>query len=245
MKVWQQEGFTINEFDELASTNDKAFELFAAKEISDHFVILANSQNKGRGRDDRSWSSPVGNLYFSILLQNNAKLIAAQISLVAAISMRDAISDLQKNLALKLKWPNDLLLNEKKIAGILLEGKSDSYGSYAVLGIGVNTASSPDNTIFPANNLRNCGIEISPSQLLKKFLTHFEKNYRNWQNFGFAAARRSWLSSAYKFGEKISVRNGTDGAMIEGVFKDLDDDGVLILELLDGFKKIPAAEIFS
>lgn len=141
------------------------------------------------------------------------------------------------------KWPNDLLINEKKVAGLLLESKNNQQNcELIILGIGVNIDSHPDSTIFPASNLKELGIEITPEILLQKFLDKFDALYQNWLNFGFTNIRNAWLSKAYHLKEKISVREGEN--KIEGIFEDMDNDGSLILKIGDETKKITAADIF-
>jgi BirA family biotin operon repressor/biotin-[acetyl-CoA-carboxylase] ligase len=268
MKNWKFKNFTIRQFEELGSTNAEAFKMAEVRQIFDREVILANCQNAGRGRMDRIWSSPKGNLYFSLVLQPQA-LIAdvAQISFVAIVALRHAVEELLQDIVreniltnapnkersahiiesetsinVQNKWPNDLLINEKKVAGLLLESKINQKNcEFVILGIGVNINSNPSNTIFPASNLQEFKIEITPEILLQKFLDKFENLYQNWQNFGFANVRNAWLSKAYKLKEKITVKEGE--GKTEGIFADMDSDGSLIL-LVDGLrKKITTADV--
>lgn len=242
MKNWTYKNFTIHQFETLDSTNVKAFEMAASRQIFADEIILADAQTAGRGRLQRVWDSPKGNLYFSLVLQPQG--FVAEISFVAIVALRQAISDLLSVLELNVqnKWPNDLLINEKKVAGILLESKFNQKNcEFVILGIGVNIDSSPDKAIFPATSLKNFNIAITSEILLQKFLDKFEILYQNWLSFGFAGTRAIWLKSAYKFGEKILIKLGDE--LIEGIFQDLDIDGSLILLTKDGVKKIAAADI--
>lgn len=248
MKIWSHENFTIHEFDELESTNDKAFELVEAKEIFDHGVVLAHSQTKGRGRQNRNWSSPNGNLYFSLVLQNKAgSATIPQISFVAAVALRDVMEKIfasSSHANIHLKWPNDVLIDSRKVAGLLLENKIITKNlSLIVLGIGVNIESSPFDTIFPAGNLLDFSVKITPTELLKTFLQQFEISYKNWNDFGFANTRNSWLRSAYNFKKKIAIRYDSFSQFMEGVFVDLDVDGNLLFEQDGILHKITAGEI--
>ena len=242
MKNWKFKNFTIHQFAELGSTSAEAFKMAEARQIFDREVILADCQSAGRGRMDRIWSSPKGNLYFSLVLQPKVPVAEiAQISFVAIVALRQAVEELAQ-VNIQNKWPNDLLIEEKKVAGLLLESKINQQNcEFVILGIGVNIASSPSSAIFPASNLQEFKIETTPEILLQKFLDKFEIIYQNWQNFGFANVRNAWLSRDYKLKEKISVKEG-EGKM-EGIFEDMDKDGSLIL-LVEGVKKkITAADV--
>ncbi|MBM3579624.1 MAG: biotin--[acetyl-CoA-carboxylase] ligase [Alphaproteobacteria bacterium] len=230
--------WVIHEFNELESTNQTAFELAELGKISDREIILAKQQSKGRGRQNRHWESPEGNLYFSLLLRPkiSAKKLP-QLSFVGIATLCLAVEKLVTNLV-KVKWPNDLLVEEKKVAGLLLESKiSEKNCEFVVLGIGMNLISNPVSTIFPASNLKNFSIEISPEEMLQKFLYEFEKLYQNWLDFGFAGTRNIWLTHAYRLGQEIKV-NG-----IEGIFYDLDEEGNLLLKSGNNLQKIFAGDL--
>lgn len=242
MKNWTHKNFTIHQFDELKSTNSHAFELANLGKISDCEIILSNSQTAGRGRQNRSWSSPSGNLYFSLILRPNvAAEKISELSFVAITALQIAVKKLSKNLV-QNKWPNDLLIDEKKVAGLLLESKiSGKNCEFAILGIGLNIESNPDNVIFPAGNLKDFGIKISKEEMLKNFLDEFEKIYQNWLDFGFAGIRKLWLQNAFHLKEKITVK--PQGQQLEGIFEDLDMEGNLLLKIDGEITKISAADV--
>lgn len=245
VKIWSYKNFLIHEFELLSSTNSYAFELADLRKILDCEVILAHSQDAGKGRQGRSWSSPKGNLYFSLVLRpkiSPAKI--SQISLLAIVALRNAIANLfTRHDPLRLKWPNDLLIEQKKCAGLLLESKLNGNEiEFLVIGIGLNIDSNPENTIFPSTNLKNFGITISPEETLKKILDEFQKSYQNYLDFGFAGVRKSWLNHAYGYLEKITVSFGKE--RISGIFINLDEDGNLLLQLDEGkVIKVSAADV--
>lgn len=234
---WTHQDFVIHEFLELESTNKTALELARLGKISDREIILAKQQSAGRGRQDRSWISPTGNLYFSLLLLPKISVEKIpQLSFVGITALRLAVKNSVS------KWPNDLLIEERKVAGILLESKiSGENCDFVVLGIGVNLISNPSETIFPASNLKNFGIEISPQELLKNFLNEFEKLYQNWLDFGFAGIRQLWLQSAYRLNEEIKIK--LDGEEIVGVFSGMDEEGNLILNREGKILKISVGDV--
>ena len=240
---WTHKRFTIHEFEELASTNSRAFELAENSKIFDGEIIVAKSQKAGRGRKNRIWESPAGNLYFSLILQPKISLEKLpQLSFVAITALRLAIAKIAPHLEILNKWPNDLLINDSKVAGLLLENKIiGSQCQFVILGIGVNLTSNPTQTIFPSGNLKDFGIEILPQELLKKFLDEFEKIYQTWLDFGFGGMRQLWLQKAWHFKEKITVK--LDEKSIEGIFENFDEEGNLLLKTNDGILKITTADV--
>jgi BirA family biotin operon repressor/biotin-[acetyl-CoA-carboxylase] ligase len=232
--------------------------------------ITATAQNQGRGRHGRSWISPPGNLYASLLLSDPAPVEhAPQLAFVAALALRDAIIAEAPTLApqLTLKWPNDLLLAGRKCAGILIEGESVFDGEppaatrlSVIVGIGVNCVSHPPDEIlvhspspktssqetlaFPATDLTAHGVEITPEQLFVPLSGTMCRRIAQWdRSRGFAGILADWLASVRGIGEQISVRN--NGAVAQGRFVGVDRAGRLVLELADGaMKKISAGDVF-
>jgi BirA family biotin operon repressor/biotin-[acetyl-CoA-carboxylase] ligase len=242
MKNFTHKSFIIHQFESLNSTNSYAFELANLRQIFHGEIIMSHQQNQGRGRQNRNWISPVGNLYFSLVLQ--PKILVEkiwQISFVAIVALRLATQKLTESLV-QNKWPNDLLIDQKKVAGILLESKiSNENCEFVILGIGVNINSKPENTIFSAASLKDFGVEISSEALLKNFLNEFEKIYQNWLDFGFENVRKIWLEKAYCLGEKISVKINEE--KLEGVFENLDIDGNLSLKIDEKILKILTTDV--
>lgn len=224
------ENFLIFNLNEVESTNDLAKSLIKNQQLLPNQIILAKTQTKGKGRLDRQWQSPIGNLYFSIFLQNNLPLAKNnQLSFVASCALNQTISKLAKNnLQIQNKWPNDLLINQKKVAGILIEGEliADNLTNI-IVGIGVNLMSHPQNSLFLADNLRDLKIDITPLEFLKFFLSEFQKIYNIWLNFGFKNIRELWLKNAYKIGEEIKINCFKVNQI--GIFEGIDDDGAIIL----------------
>ncbi len=244
MKNWTHKNFTIHQFSQLESTNKTAFEMAENKKLFDREIILADSQTAGKGRESRVWSSPQGNLYFSLILQPKipAEKIS-QISFVAITALRMMVEGLAPNHKIQNKWPNDLLIDEKKVAGLLLASKiSQKNCEFVIVGIGLNLASNPGQTIFPASNLKEFEISLTAEEALKNFLNQFENLYENWLTYGFVGVRKLWLEKAYRLKKEISVKNGEE--KISGIFEDLDEAGNLILQTKNGVKKILAADIF-
>lgn len=238
------DNFLIFNFNEVESTNDLAKSLIKNQQLLPNQIILAKTQTKGKGRLDRQWQSPIGNLYFSIFLQNNLPLTKNnQLSFVASCALNQTISKLAKiDLQIQNKWPNDLLINQQKVAGILIEGESITDNlSNIIVGIGVNLMSHPQNSLFLANNLRDLKINITPIEFLKIFLPEFQKIYNIWLNFGFKNIRELWLANAYKIGEEIKINCSNTNEI--GIFTGLSDDGCIILKANNIDKKINYGDV--
>jgi BirA family transcriptional regulator, biotin operon repressor / biotin---[acetyl-CoA-carboxylase] ligase len=237
------------------STNGQA-RLRASAGESGPLWITTTTQTEGRGRRGRSWISPPGNLYASLLLRDPAPFDQApQLAFVAALALRDAIALEVASLApqLALKWPNDLLLGGQKCAGILIEGEAASDDAAAgrhfvvIVGIGVNCANHPppdDGNGFPATNLQAHGAAITPKQLFRRLSATMCARLAQWdRGRGLPAILGDWLAYARSIGEQIRVRNG--GAEMHGRFVGLDQSGRLVLELKDGsIKTISAGDVF-
>ena len=231
---YQFKNYLIHQFDEIESTNDLAFSLAENKQIFANQIIVANKQNKGRGRLNRNWESPIGNLYFSLVLQPQIAVAKiSQISFVAVCALQIAVAKVFKqqkiNVDIKNKWPNDLLIDQKKVAGILLESKiSNKICDFVILGIGVNINSNPTQTFFPSTNIKNFSCEISASKMLEFFLEEFENLYENWLNFGFQNIRNLWHKNAYNLNSQIRINLGNSYA--EGIFQEIDEEGNLVIK---------------
>jgi BirA family biotin operon repressor/biotin-[acetyl-CoA-carboxylase] ligase len=206
--------------------------------------IAARQQYAGRGRRGRSWVSEPGNLYTTLLLTDAAPVSAVYgICFVAAVALHDAVLDAAHGIApvqLKLKWPNDLLLDGRKIAGILVEGVSQAGRHAAAVGIGVNCRHHPESTEYPATSLASAGYAVEPSDLLERLGETMRRRLDEWQRgVNFEAVRAAWLTRASGVGLPIEVRlpSGT----MTGVFEALDESGALLLRRSDGTRETVAA----
>jgi BirA family biotin operon repressor/biotin-[acetyl-CoA-carboxylase] ligase len=242
-----REPLRLLRYGELDSTNDEAKRLADAG-APPWSVIVADSQRAGRGRRGRSWQSPPGNLYLSAILRPSASLAAAaQLGFAAALAVGEAlVPRLPPTSALRYKWPNDVLVDGAKIAGILLESsaRADQGVAWVVAGIGINLASYPQETAYPATSLAALGaIEAAPELLLPGLVGALRAWVRRWEAEGFEPVRRAWLERALGLGGSLGVRLPRES--VTGRFVDLDRDGALLLETATGPRRIAAGEIFS
>jgi BirA family biotin operon repressor/biotin-[acetyl-CoA-carboxylase] ligase len=172
--------------------------------------------------------------------------VAATLSFATVIALGDVLSDLLPDRPVQHKWPNDLLIDGKKISGILLEtaGSGTDRLDWLVIGLGVNIVSHPDQTLYPVTDLHGEGATgITAPDLLDRFLARFALHYDAWSQGGFAALLPAWKARAIGIGGDILVR--LDNQTLEGRFVDLDGEGMLMLNMADGrTRRIAAGDVF-
>ena len=219
--------------DQVGSTNAEAFALAKGGEAGPLWV-MARRQTQGRGRSGRQWRSEPGNLYASLLTTLTCPPTAVhQLSLLAGVAVVDAIGAAAAGVAipgLRLKWPNDVLIDHAKCAGILPESHSSASGPaiVAVIGIGINLASHPDDLGRAATNLAAHGVTVEPEAMLERLAGAIERWLGIWDSgIGFAAVRQAWRARGGPSGETLKVDTGRE--QIVGAFVDLADDGALIM----------------
>ena len=212
---------------EVGSTND--WLLARADALPDGHWVRADRQTAGRGRRGRTWHDGAGNLMASVLVKAQGPV--QQLSFVAAVALKEAVAP----LAVRLKWPNDLLLDDRKVSGILLERTGDAL----VIGFGVNMASAPANLDRPA-----AAIGGDVATMFEALRQHFAIWRKTWAHQGFAPVREAWLASACGVGQGIEVRLGSE--TLHGRFAGIDAQGALLLDLPSGAQRtIHAGEVFG
>ena len=234
-------------FTETDSTNDEARRLFASQPdgSASPIWIMTDRQVSGRGRMGRNWSSPEGNLMTSLMCKPKCDLSTmGQLGFVAGLAVQASIQE-TTSLPAKLKWPNDVLMEGAKCAGILLETLSNEAQEIGLaIGIGVNLQHHPTDTPYPAISLNAAaGVSPTPREMMKVLALHFNRLHVLWERKGFSAIRSLWLEQAYGVGEDITavLTNET----LTGVFRDIDADGRLLLENSNGsIHLIAAGDIF-
>jgi BirA family transcriptional regulator, biotin operon repressor / biotin---[acetyl-CoA-carboxylase] ligase len=235
----------INTFAQVPSTQDYVREL-AEEGLPEGIVVQSLVQTKGRGRQGREWHSPMGNLYMSLLLRPCCPApVAGQMSFVVAVAVSRAMDlFLADGHSKTLKWPNDILIDGKKCAGILIEAIMGQAGAgdvdALIIGIGVNILAPPEEAIALAP-ISKGHVAIHPFR--DQVLAELKVAYLDWRREGFGPVRERWLAQAHNLGRP--VRAALPDRVYEGIFKDLDKNGALVLTLPDGTEKlIHAGDIF-
>lgn len=213
----------------LKSVNSTNVEAIRRLNAGDHNTvwIVSDEQISGRGRADRQWHSPPGNLYATLLWTKIHKPInASQLSFVAANAIFDTISRFTVEAHTKLKWPNDCLVNGAKISGILCE----FVQQYAVLGCGINVATCPQGLTYATTRIHDYQPELAVEQVFAALQHAMMKWLKIWNDGdGFALVRQTWLDNAFPIGSPLRVNQGD--SQLTGTFAGLANDGALLLDL--------------
>ncbi|MBR2273620.1 MAG: biotin--[Alphaproteobacteria bacterium] len=226
-------------FDEecISSTND------AVKNCQQQdfpVVISAKQQTAGRGRRGRQWIAGEGNLYFTFSLTIPTAQISTYVCLIG-LSLAKTVQQLDPTAKIKIKWPNDIFLNDKKLTGILLENiAADQWA----VGIGVNIMVAPKlhESAYQATSLKSNNIITTRENFLHQYLEVLSQDLRDYQRNGFSNLKEQWLALAMGIGEEITIKN--ERVKQKGVFLTLDDRGYLILKTEHGQEKIIAGDLF-
>lgn len=239
-------GYQLRHLAEVDSTNEEARRMAAAHETVPTW-ILADSQTAGRGRRGRAWQSPVGNLMTTLYLPISFDAVkAGQLAFVAGLALERTVSALIGERAqASLKWPNDVLVDGKKASGILLESAMrDNKIDWLAIGLGLNLAHHPDDTPYPATSLA-AYMDTPANNLaaLEILARAFDEVFRQWRNAGFGPVLRAWRAVAHGLGGPIVAT--LENEQFEGIFKDIDEKGALILQNAAGdTMTIDAGDVF-
>lgn len=233
-------GIKLYTFEEVGSTNEVAYEL--ARNGAPHgTIVIADSQTRGKGRLERRWISPPGvNLYISFVLRPNMLIADAPfITFTAAIALSETISSF--GITPSIKWPNDILVGDKKVAGILTEAEPDNGKvSFVVLGAGVNinmtremlTAELGDIAASATSLLAESGSSIDRSLFAVVFINQAEKWYSEFVNLGKDHIIREWTHRCRMIGKRVEVR--CDGKVLKGTAQGINPSGYLLVKTEDG-----------
>jgi BirA family biotin operon repressor/biotin-[acetyl-CoA-carboxylase] ligase len=234
-------GYRLIAHDVVGSTNDEARSLIAAG-VGQGAVIWAEAQTSGRGRHGRGWVSPAGNLYCSVILSPKIEPARLpEIAFVAALAVRDAIAPaLPADVPVQFKWPNDVLAGGRKIAGILVEAEKlpDEPRTALVVGIGVNVASAPRETDYPATSISALTRAPRVPRLLTLLVAALDRRVDLWTRNGFAAVRGEWMDHAFGVGGQVSASGG-----ISGTFIGVDETGAIVIATKDGERRLVSGSV--
>lgn len=245
----QSAGYRLAAFDHTGSTNVEAMQRARDGERGPMWFVTTE-QTAGRGRRQRAWIAPRGNLASSILeVMDVTPAVAATLGFAAGLSLEAAVRAVSVEATVRsggadpfrfgLKWPNDVLAGRQKLTGILLEAEAVPAGLAVVVGIGTNVVAAPEGTPTPATSLHTLGIQVSAEELFRALSDTWVEFRGIWNNGrGFAEIRRLWLDRAVGLGERVAINTGA--ATIEGIFDTIDETGCLIVRTAEG-KRLPIA----
>lgn len=233
------QGWHVLTLDSVASTMDEARRL-AAGNARDRTVVRALEQTSGRGRMGRAWASPPGNVYATAILRPAVPAVRAlELSLVAAVAMADTVAAFATPV--RLKWPNDVLLDGGKVAGVLLEAMTAGTALSAVLvGIGINVASRPELADRATARIETAVADTVFDHLVSALGARVDQ----WDRDGLDAIRAAWLERGPALGSPLTVGQG--GELLHGAFAGLEPGGALRLALADGsLRQIASGEVLA
>lgn len=226
-------------YDVVDSTMDEARRLLQDG-VDLETIVLAKSQDGGRGRQGRSWISPAGNLFMSLITRDVAATQLSQFALLWGEVVRRVVSSYTK-AQVQCKWPNDVLINGNKVGGILIE----RHGSALIVGVGINIEYHPQDVQFPATCLKEHSQEnISPEGVARKIWDCYLELRGQWEQKGFGQIRNLWLQSAWKLKDEINIRQN-DGSVV-GIFEAIDETGAILLKDAAGaIKKLYVGDLIK
>ena len=243
-------GKRVYYFEEIDSTQNFAQQI-ALDEKENGTIVIAEKQTAGKGRLDRKWTSPRGGIWFSLIVHPKFDVSTSTLVPIAgAVALAKAIKN-TLNIDVSVKWPNDITLNGKKVAGMLVDASFQANNiDYLILGIGINfdidakkieKRLSKSANFYGVNSLRKKDDSTPPKILLREFLVQFEKILIQLNKGEKAKIVKEWTKKADKIGKKISI-NTSDGK-ISGVAQGIDNDGALKLKTSKGIKKIFVGDV--
>src|SRR6266404_4408041 len=251
----QSAGYHLAAFNQIGSTNAEAMSRAREGERGPMWFVTSE-QTAGRGRRQRAWIAPRGNLASSILeVVDVSPAVAATLGFASGLALETALQKVSIEAALRmggsdqlkfsLKWPNDVLAGRQKLAGILLEAEAVAGNRLAVVvGIGTNVIAAPEGTPTPATSLAALGVQIGAEELFTALSDGWLEFTGIWDNGrGFADIRKRWLERAFGLGERVAIQTGT--VTVEGTFDTIDESGCLIVRTADGKRAaVTAGEVY-
>jgi BirA family biotin operon repressor/biotin-[acetyl-CoA-carboxylase] ligase len=241
-------GYRLAAFESIGSTNAEALSRARLGERGPIWFVTSE-QTAGRGRRHRPWIAPRGNLASSILeVIEVSPAVAATLGFAAGLALEAALQKVSLEAALRsaesdqvtfsLKWPNDVLAGQQKLAGILLEAEAVAGDQLAVVvGIGTNVVAAPEGMPMPAASLAALGVHVGAEDLFVTLSDQWAEFRELWDNGrGFGEIRRLWLARAAGLGQTVSIQSA--GTTIEGTFDTIDDTGCMIVRTIDG-RRVP------
>ena len=236
-------GYRLESFDQVGSTNSEAMVRARAGERGPMWFVTTE-QTAGRGRRQRPWIAPRGNLASSILETVDVPpATAATLGFAAGLALEAALRGVAGPAAIgfSLKWPNDVLAGQAKLSGILLEAETvPGAGLAVVVGMGTNIVAAPEGTPTPATSLAALGVATGAERLFAGLSDSWTECRGIWDNGkGFGEIRRRWLELAAGLGQPVSVHTGQ--ATVSGIFDTIDDTGCMILRTSTGDRVLVSA----
>ena len=227
------------DLEETTSTNDAVIEFF--KKTNAPSVVSSKTQTNGRGRLGRLWKQASGNLYSSFIYEIEPKDLSRFV-MISGLAAAQTVASFLPHKKVQIKWPNDVLVDDKKICGILFEKGPLNYW---VMGIGINVKQAPilDNPLYEATSLLDMGSSVTRNEVLQVLVQHFDALRAEYLQNGFARIKAELLDRAYNRGKKIYIKGVKNE--LEGIFEGIDDDGALVLKTKQETVRVIVGDVFE
>lgn len=237
-----QKTYKIFYYPTVDSTNCTATALYNPGQILP--IIIAEQQTRGRGTHGKQWYSPKGNLYFSFIIEQNfSTLQFGQLSLLIGLAIRQVLQNIFPNTNVLCKWPNDVLLNGKKISGVLIEKAFYQQNVYFIIGIGLNIQHSFTSSTFPSTSLHAEGLVKNDGYRLeewvKKIMVQFDSMYEQWGIQGFDNWFQQWNGCCYGWEKKVVLQERA----IQGMFQGIDSIGHLLVQTSEKLHRLASGSL--
>ncbi len=225
--------YKLINFKKVKSTNLELKKILKKKKSINNLCISAEHQTAGYGRRNSKWFSFKGNVHLSIFVIPKCSLNRVnQLSFLTSLSIGQTLKKMKKNINFYYKWPNDIILEKKKVGGVLIETSSlKNKINWVIIGIGINIKKYPNlnQNFYQATSFKNQKIKIDKKKFIDIFLINFFKNFNNWEKKGFNFIKKKWLFNIYKENNTIKIKD--KNKIIIGKFPSLTSDGSLKLNI--------------
>lgn len=225
--------YHIYEYEDVTSTMDIAADLlWTSSDPSQSFVVLAKSQSAGKGQHGKKWQTIDGNLFATLVFPLDEKLVNNHyMGILCGVSVLNALLELAGGVGrFQIKWPNDILLDHKKVGGLLIQKETMGINFYLV-GIGVNLRGHPSLVEYPAGNIQEIlGVCISRKVLVEAIMVHINKLFKVFIEKGFGIIREFWMQHAFCIDGILKVSFGNKPEELNCLFKGIDSQALPIFE---------------
>ena len=234
------DNWLIKKYQVLDSTQEEAKRLIDSGEANQGYVVLAEEQTKAHAKSGKLWEGSKSDIALTMILKPEIEADRlGQICYIAALAVAKSIKNLSPLLNVQFKWVNDVLINDQKVCGILLEKVKHDF---VLVGIGLNLKDSAHLAKYNATSLEACKIGYDYDMLVENILRNFVDIYNIWLDSGFSPIKNKWLSQAKGINSTLTVNLA--GKTIEGIFIGIEDEGNLLLVTGGEIKSIPAGDVF-
>ena len=241
-KLLNDKGMVLKHYKSVKSTMQTIKNLI--KKNSSCFFVVADKQTQGIGRRGNKWHSPQGNIYLSLNLKTFNDIKDHYIfGLMTALSISETLDDLCK-VSSKIKWPNDIYINGKKISGLITEIFKDNNSNFMIIGVGINFISSPKISNYPTTYIKQINKNLEKITIIKLFIKNILNNYEKIINFDYDYIKKKFKKKLLFLNKEIEIEISND-LRLKGIFTDINFDGSMRINVNGVSKNIYSGRILN